>query len=191
MKLQRSRYLIDTRLQIRYALLFVAISLISNILSVTAFNVLALKQLDTLMWSTHISINSTDDLIRPLFFFVNIINFVFVAALLVLIGFLMLKKTSGPLIRMTRDIRKVTGGDLSSRIVLRQKDDFRDVADELNQMTGELRERFSGLKDKYEELSRSLQMIRKGTSKKDSINNYDSILKSIEAVETELNKLEL
>jgi len=191
MKLQRSRYLIDTRLQIRYALLFVAISLISNILSVTAFNVLALKQLDTLMWSTHISINSTDDLIRPLFFFVNIINFVFVAALLVLIGFLMLKKTSGPLIRMTRDIRKVTGGDLSSRIVLRQKDDFRDVADELNQMTGELRERFSGLKDKYEGLSRSLQMIRKGTSKKDSINNYDSILKSIEAVETELNKLEL
>lgn len=192
MKLKRRRYIIDSRLQIRYALLFVLVSLISNILAVTAFNSLALKQLDTLIWSTHISINSTDELIRPVFIFINVINFIFVAVLLVLTGFLMMKKTSGPLIRMSRDIRKVTDGDLSSRIQLRQKDDFRDVADELNRMTGKLSERFSGIKEKYEVISGSLQMSGKGISKKeDSINNYNSILERIDRVEAELNKLEL
>lgn len=192
MKLKRRRYIIDSRLQIRYALVFVLVSLISNILAVTAFNSLALKQLDTLMWSTHISINSTDELIRPIFIFINVINFVFVAVLLVLTGFLMMKKTSGPLIRMSRDIRKVTDGDLSSRILLRQKDDFKDVADELNRMTGELSERFSGIKEKYEGISGYLQLSGKGVSKKeDSINNYNSILQSIDGVEAELNKLEL
>jgi methyl-accepting chemotaxis protein len=192
MKLKRRRYIIDSRLQIRYALLFVLVSLISNILAVTAFNSLALKQLDTLMWSTHISINSTDELIRPIFIFINVINFVFVAVLLVLTGFLMMKKTSGPLIRMSRDIRKVTDGDLSSLIVLRQKDDFKDVADELNRMTGKLRERFSNLKEMYEGISGPMERLGKGVStKEDSKNNYNSILKSIDGVETELNKLEL
>jgi methyl-accepting chemotaxis protein len=192
MKFNRRRYINDTRVQIRYALLFVIISLIGNILAVTAFNLLALKQLDILMWSTHISITSTDELVRPVFIVVNVVNFVFVAVLLGLTGFLMLKKTSGPLIRMSRDIRKITEGDLSSRIALRQKDDFKDVADELNRMTGELRERFINLKDKYEGLSGSLLMIGKDISKKeDSINDYNSILKNIDGVETELNKLEL
>lgn len=192
MKLKRRRYIIDTKLQIRYALLFVIISLISNILAVAAFNSLALKQLDTLMWSTHISVNSTDELVRPFFIFVNAVNFVFVAVLLLLTGFMMMKKTSGPLIRMSRDISRVTEGDLSSRIVLRQKDDFKDVADELNRMTEKLRERFSGIKEKHERLSGSLQILRKEDSnKEDSINNYNLIFKNIDGVETELNKLEL
>ncbi|MBI5666277.1 MAG: methyl-accepting chemotaxis protein [Nitrospirae bacterium] len=192
MKLKRRKYIIDSRVQIRYALLFVVISLISNTLAVTAFDTLAMKQLDTLMWSTHININSTDELVRPIFIFINVINFVFVAVLLALTGFMMMKKTSGPLIRMSRDIRKVTDGDLSSRIVLRQKDDFKDVADELNRMTGELRERFSDIKEKYEGLSGSLHKIGKDAGKKEGpINDYDSLLRNIDEVETELNKLKL
>jgi len=191
MKHKRRRYIIDTRLQIRYALLFVLISLISNMVAVAVFNVLALKQLDALMWSTHISINSTDELVRPVFMFVNAANFLVVAVLLLMTGFLMIKKTTGPLIRMSRDIRKVTDGDLTATVVLREKDDFKDVAGELNSMTGQLRERFSNLKEHYEEISGPVQLLGEtAVSGADTVKTCDAILKGIEGMEAELGRME-
>lgn len=191
MKHKRRRYIIDTRLQVRYALLFVIISLISNLVAVAAFNSLAIKQLDTLMWSTHISISSTDELVRPIFIFVNAANFIVVAVLLLLTGFLMIKKTTGPLIRMSRDIKKITDGDLTTSVVLRQKDDFKDVAQELNTMTGQLRVRFADLKERCSRISGPIQQLgNKAVSKEDSVKTYDAILREIEGLESELGRLE-
>ena len=192
MKFKRRQYINDASLQIRFTLFFVLAALIGNILAVAAFNNLAVRALDTLMWSTHISVASTDELIRPIFIYVNVINFVFVTALLVLTCYLMMKKTSGPLLRMSNDIKKVTGGDLTSRIVLRQKDEFKDVADELNSMTEELRKRFAGIKGQYKGISESVGILEKGSSsKEDSIRSYNLILNKIEGIEKEINKFEL
>ncbi|MEW6599612.1 MAG: methyl-accepting chemotaxis protein [Nitrospirota bacterium] len=190
MKLNRRRYINDAGVQIRYALLFVLISLISNVIAVTVFNSMALKRLDALMWSTHIGVSSTDEVIRPVFIFVNAVNFIVVALMLVLTGFLMMKKTSGPLIRMTRDIRKISDGDLTFQIALRQKDDFKDVADELNRMTDSLREYFTELKNRYEGIAGPMRMLGKEAGAKvDSASACDSVIRDIEVLESELKKL--
>ncbi len=191
MKTRRRQYIIDKKLQMRYTLFFILISLIGNVLAVAVFNMLAMKQLDTVLWSTHISISSTDELIRPIFFSVNIINFLFVTLLLILTGVLMLKKTSGPLFRMSRDIRKITSGDLSARIELREKDDFQDVADALNSMTENLGKKFLYLKEKFEGVSGAVKMLEKGDETRDAaIKKYDAVLQHIEEVEKEINRFE-
>ena len=189
MKFKRRKYLNDVRLQMRVSLLFILIALIGNTISLTVFNSLVFKGFDTILWSTHISIESTDELVRPIFLSVNIFNLIFITVLLILSGYVMVKKTSGPLYRMSQDIKKIAGGDLSCTVVLRQKDDMKDVADELNTMTGRLRERFTAIRDNYDRISESVKMLEKSEgNRNESLNYCASILKDIDLLEEELGK---
>lgn len=192
MKLKRRTYIIDTRLQMRFAFYFIVISLLGNIAALTVFNALSLRQLDTLVWSTHISAASTEQLITPIFMYVNVVNFFFVTIMLILAGILMVKKTSGPLYRMSKDIMQVSKGDLSSRIVLRHKDDFRDVALALNRMIEKTGERFADIKETYTGISVLVEILKHGTgNRQDAIRSYNSLLERIEEVEKKIDAFEV
>ena len=192
MKYRRRNYMINSGLQMRYSFLFIIVALLGNICAVGAFNLLSLKKLEATRWSTHLNVESTGELLYPVFLYINIGAFLFISLLFILIGAWMLRKTTGPLIRMSKDISRVTEGDLSSQIVLRQKDEFKDVADELNVMTENLKGRFINIKDKYESISRSVAMLEKDTGERDAASTaYSSILKNIEGLEEEINKFRL
>jgi len=184
--------MINSGLQMRYSFLFIIAALLGNICAVGAFNMLSLKKLEAARWSTHLNVESTGELLYPVFLYVNIGAFLFITLLFIIAGIWMLRKTTGPLIRMSKDISRVTEGDLSSQIVLRQKDEFKDVADELNIMTESLRGRFIHIKDKYESISRSVAMLEKDHGDRDAASStYSSILKNIEGLEEEINKFRL
>ncbi|MBI4682078.1 MAG: methyl-accepting chemotaxis protein [Nitrospirae bacterium] len=134
MKFRRRKYINDTKLQIKFVSAFVIVCLLCSILTSVVFNYLAMKKLESLMWSTHINIKSTDELLGPLFMNINIINFLFVAALLIITGLWLIRKITGPLYRMLKDVRKVASGDLSSGMTLRQNDELKDTAYELDAM---------------------------------------------------------
>ena len=191
MKYRRRNYMINSGLQMRYSFLFIIAALLGNICAVGAFNMLSLKKLEAARWSTHLNVESTGELLYPVFLYVNIGAFLFITLLFIIAGIWMLRKTTGPLIRMSKDISRVTEGDLSSQIVLRQKDEFKDVADELNIMTEKLRGRFINIKDKYESISQSVAMLEKGSGDKEAATTYNLILKDIEGLETEINKFRL
>ncbi len=192
MKFKRRRYIVDAGLQMRFTLLFVLVSLLGNVVAVAAFNFFALRKLEPLMWSTHISAKTTGELIGPLFVYVNIINFLFVSVLLIIAGIWMIRMTSGPLYRMSKDIMRVTNGDLSARITLRQKDMLKDIACELNIMVKSIRERFNIISEKYMGISKSIGGLKKEISNTGtSIKDYNSIPKNIESLETEMNSFKL
>ena len=188
MKIRRRKYFINARLQMRFAVFFLIISLVGNIAAVAAFNMLAMDKIDALLWSSHIDITSTNELVGPLFIQVNLINLAFVTVLLLLTGTWMMKRTTGPIYRMSQDIKTFTEGDLTSRIILRNKDEFADVAGELNNMAESLRERFAGIRDRYSSISESTGALIKGDgNKEEALRNCDLILKSIEELETEIS----
>ncbi len=192
MKFRRRKYVINSGLQMRFSFLFIIVALLGNILAVGAFNILSLRKLDAARWSTHLNVESTGELLYPVFLYVNVGAFLFITLLFIILGVWMLRKTTGPLIRMSKDINGVTDGDLSSQIVLRQKDEFKDVADELNIMTEKLRNRFVNIKDKYESISQSVTMLEKDpVDKEATISTYHLTLKNIEVFEAEINKFRL
>ncbi len=192
MKFRRRKYVINSGLQMRFSFLFIIVALLGNVLAVGLFNILSLKKLEAARWSTHLSVESTGELLYPVFLYVNIGAFLFITLLFIIIGAWMLRKTTGPLIRMSKDINRIAEGDLSSQIVLRQKDEFKDVADELNIMTEKLRERFINIKDKYESITQSVAILEKGHGDKEAtVTTCNSILKNIEGLEAETNKFRL
>jgi len=184
MKFRRRNYIINKKMQLRYSLLFVLASFAGSILAVTLFNTLAVRRLETLIWKSHLNIQSTGEVIKPLALYVNIADFLFVLLLLVLIGSWMIRKTSGPLFRISRDIDQIGSGDLSRNIVLRRKDEFKDVADDLNSMTGKLRKSFFEIREGYTLVSESVRHLKEvsgsGEDTTDTVNKIESQLAAVE-----------
>lgn len=192
MKFRRRKYLINTSMQIRYSVLFVFIAILGNICAVALFNTLASKKLDSIIWSTHINVESTDQLIGPLFIYVNAAIFAFITILLILSGIWMIRNSSGPLYRMAKDINKIAEGDLSTNISLRGKDEFQDVAIDLNHMTEKLRTDFSSIKENCLNISKSLGRLKTSIDAgKVPDSNYDTVLENINDLKSGLNKFQL
>lgn len=173
----------------KVTLVFLLISLLGSMVSTFTFNFFAMRKFEALMWSTHISVNDTGEIIRPLFVYINIANFLFLSVMLVIAVVWMMKIKSGPIYRMNRDITKVADGDLSVNINLRQKDEFQDVAAVLNDMTGKIRERFGVIIGTYADVSQSLSKLKGGTE--DAERAYGPVLRNISELEAELRKFKV
>jgi len=191
MNWRRRRYLIDSSFQIKLILTFLLISLIGTLIVVAAFNSFALDELEKQIWSVHISAQSTGEILGPLFLRVNIASIVLVAALLIAGALISTKRTSGPLYRMSKDIRKIAGGDLSTTVSLREKDEFQEVAETLNSMAGTLRSEFTSIANTYTDISRQLAALeRPGAAGEIAPKDYEALLKDISRLEERLNRFE-
>ena len=156
MKYRRRRYIVSSGFQWRFVLGFVAAALMGSVVATALFNSFALKRLEELRWSAFVTVQSTGEVLKPLFIYANLFSFIFVAVLLVITGVLMIRKVNGPLYRIAEDLKMIGEGNLSSAIILRKRDEFRDVALALNEMLETLRVRFSDLRERYEEISQQL-----------------------------------
>jgi len=135
---------------------FVLVALTGSAVATALFNLFALRRLEVLRWSAFVPVQSTGEVLKPLFIYVNLFSLLFVAVLLVITGALMMRKVSGPIYRIAEELKMIGEGNLSSEIILRKRDEFRDVAIALNEMLEKLRVRFSELKERYEEISQQL-----------------------------------
>jgi methyl-accepting chemotaxis protein len=188
MKFRRRKFLINAGLQMKITMLFIIVSLVGSIAATVAFNYYAMKDLEAVMWSTHISVKDTGEIIRPLFLYVNIIDFLFVFIMLVIAVVWMMKKTTGPLFRMSKDITKVADGDLSVVLALRQKDEFQDTAYELDNMITGMRDRFRAIKEKYYSVSGSLKGLKSTDA---SGKACEAVLRDIDNLKEEIKNFEI
>ncbi len=186
---KRRKYIVDKRFQGKFILFFVIISSFISIVATVVFNHIALKRLESIMWSAHISVKTTDEVIGSLFIYVNIIAFLVVSFLLILTGIWMVRKTSGFLYMISKNIMRVANGDLSVSIDLGQKDEFNDVVSSLNDMIKKLRERFFNIKQQYGEISAYIRDIERIYAKDTPEREYlQKVLKRLETLRENLQQ---
>ena len=145
MKFRRHRYLIDAVFQSKVILTFIAVSFLGSLVAVTLFNYITLKKLDVLMQSSHISVQSTGEIISPVFVQVSIVAFVFVAALMIITAMMIIRRVAKPLYNMSVDIKNAAHGDLTVEPSLKQKGEFRDTAVDLDLMLKSIRQKFKSI----------------------------------------------
>jgi methyl-accepting chemotaxis protein len=159
LKLRRRQYINDAGYQMKIVIVFVMITLLVNIISIGVFNYIALQQMEDVIWSSHINIKTTGEIMNSLFIYVNMINVCFITCMLVLMGYWMIRKTAAPLMSMSADIHNMTGGDLMSAIALRKKDEFQDVAVEIDTMRESMRGRIERISAQHNEVSASIKKL--------------------------------
>jgi methyl-accepting chemotaxis protein len=150
---KRKIYFIKKDFQSRFILRFAAVATVWSAASVLLFFYLANKKLEEIRYSSHIDIATTSELLLPVTIGSLAVSLLIFAGILGYAIHTLLHKLSGPLGQLRRDIARIEGGDLTSDIILREKDEFQDLAADLEEMRKELRARIARIKEQQAALS--------------------------------------
>lgn len=91
---------------------------------------------------------------------------------------------AGPVYRMERVVRGIGEGDLTNFIKLRQRDELKDLADSMNEMTLGLRNKVINIKENFEEVRNNFEGLRsslpdnKFVEISQKLNNIDETLQN-------------
>ena len=157
---RRRNYFTKKGFQSRFMLRFIAASVLANVLTVTVFIFLARKKIDGLLFSMRLPSVSAGALLSSEAFFASIVAVVSVSLLFLWLARGMYDKISGPLHRIRADFHTISKGDLSCRVTLRDMDEFKDFAGEINTMVEALDGRFAALKSSADELAKFSKALR-------------------------------
>ena len=189
MGLRRKRFILDAGFQWRFVICFIAVALMGSVAATLSFNIVAMEVLEELQWSVHLKAPSTADVLRPLFLYINLFNVIFVLTLLTITGVWMLRRLKGPIYRITQNLKMIAAGNLSSAIVLRQRDEFKDVAEALNEMLNRTRERCTRCREKYKEISQALSELEMAYAREEPVKEAgERIIQSIQTMRNDLSQ---
>ncbi|MBL7157364.1 MAG: hypothetical protein ISS92_04265 [Candidatus Omnitrophica bacterium] len=133
---KRTRYIVKAKFQMKYVGLLLLVALASAAISGY-----------TIYYNSWVLLGEKLANVYPqgrlmeIFKSVNIklaVSMVFVSMLCIGIGILVSHKIAGPVYRMIRFLDDLTAGDYSKRLVLRRKDELKDLAEAINRLTVEL-----------------------------------------------------
>lgn len=169
---KRRTYYIKNSVQSKFIFRFVAISLVGGIAAVTAFNFLAYKKIDSVLYSMRLPNISPGGLLWNEMIYTNVFVVLFILVVFAFTARSLFNKVHGPLKKLTNDIKRMEEGDLSQEISLRQNDEFTDFAGDLNTMAKELNQQFS-------EIRSANDTILANASKIDQSDNKEALLAAI------------
>jgi methyl-accepting chemotaxis protein len=177
----RKIYLVKKDFQSRFILRFVITTTVWAAVTVSLFTLMAGKRLEEFLYSPHINIKTTAELLMPSAVHAHIISLLFFVALLVYAIRSLWKKLAGPLYSLKKDITRITLGDLVSGVALRGDEEFQDLASDLDRMRGELRDKFVRLKEREEELSVAVSTLDRAALKGAASSDHVSVIREATA----------
>lgn len=183
---KRKTYIINKSFQGRFVLRFIVPAVIGSLLAVILFNILAYKKIDAILYSMKMPTAFTSNIIFKEIVYANIFAAIIITVILFFSSTRLLYRIKHSLNRIRVEIMKVTHGDLRSKINLRGKDEFKDLADKLNRMVAELNYHFSDIKNLVDNMSELAVEIEK-TKEKHNIGEISKYTDSL--IDNRLSKL--
>jgi len=186
----RRNYFIDRNLQTRYIVLMVLVLIVHTLIVLAA------------VFSPYILMLSFDyppdtrTEAAQAFLLVHGNAWPVIGGFIIFVGFLTLFVThriAGPIFRIKRGIRDLADGRLNETIHLRKKDEFQDIAEELNALAARFRDSFSLLKEKSSLLARDIEELEQEIRDKkldETMGRHiiDNIQESREAIQAILDR---
>jgi len=144
---KRRTYYIKNSAQTKFISRFVIISLLGGTIALAVFNFIAYKKIDAVLYSMRLPKASGGGLLWSEMLYTNIFVIVFILIAFAITARGLFNKIHGPLKKMTHDINRMTNGELNFTVSLRQKDEFADIAGELNLMVATLQQRLLAMRE--------------------------------------------
>jgi len=146
-KYQRKTYYIKNSAQSKFIFRFVSISILGGILAVSGFNFLAYKKIDAVLYSMRFPKISASGLLWNEMIYTNIFVIVFIILVFFITARALYNKVHGPLKKLTNDFKRIEDGDLTLDIALRENDEFRDFASDLDGLVKNFNKSFSEINE--------------------------------------------
>ncbi len=138
---KRKTLYIKKSFQFNFILKFCLILLAGILISTALIFILSQGTLTSSFENSKLVIKNTNQAILPIVLLTNLITLGIITIAAILVTLFISHRIAGPLFRFEADLRKISEGDLKVKISLRKKDQFFDMADAINQMTGSMHKR--------------------------------------------------
>jgi methyl-accepting chemotaxis protein len=183
---RRKKYFIKPGFQSRLTAIFILIVIIvANIVGALVYGFSVQKLEDKLVEESKLPIDSKQlgQALLPGVIIAELISIFVVAFICIFVT----HTIAGPVYRMERVVRNIGEGDLTHFTKLRPKDELKDLADAMNDMTMGLRNKVIHLKENLAQIHESLDTA-KSSGKTDKLSNA---MDAIETMEESLNSFTL
>jgi methyl-accepting chemotaxis protein len=176
---KRKIYFIQKDMQSRFILRFAVAVTSWAAMTMLLFAYFAGKKLDDVRYSSHIDIQSTMELLFPITFGTQAVSMLIFIGILAYAIRSLWQKLSSPLYAVKKSMEKIAGGDLTNKVVLRKKDEFQDLATDLEGMRLGLREKIDRIKQQQQAISLAANNISNAILIGESASPYIVSLQSI------------
>ena len=144
--IKRKQIFINKEFQTRFILKFILILILSAAISICLTLVNTQDTLTSSFANSKLLIQNTSLAIMPSVIYTTIITTVLTGLIVILVTLLVSHKIAGPMFRFEKDIDRIVQGDLKSRISIRKKDQFQELAISLNRMVESLNNNLSDIR---------------------------------------------
>ena len=150
---KRKNYFVKKDFQVRFILKFCLLLFIGVILSTGLLFLFSQDSLTSSFQQSRLEIKNTSIAILPSVMYTNLITLGLITLGTIIVTLLVSHKIAGPLFRFEKELDAISTGDLTKRVVLREKDQGKEMAETLNVM-------ISSFHDKITDIRKDLNAIK-------------------------------
>ncbi|MCK5164009.1 MAG: methyl-accepting chemotaxis protein [Desulfobacula sp.] len=187
---KRRNYFINKEFQGRFIFNFFLLATIGSLLFVSVFSFFSSNTLSIAYDNYHLQLGVT-----PGILFKNILSaqwlfVVFGGGIVIIVTLFLTHRVAGPFYRFERTLDEMIEGDISNKIILRQKDEGKDLAQKINAFNFILEDKLSLIENFNSDIkvsSLELKNALKYSDIKNSTSLLDEILDSQKNIQTMIN----
>lgn len=168
---KRSKYFIKKKFQAEIILKFSMVLFIGILLSTALLFLFSQDTLTSSYANSGLEIKNTGTAIMPAVILTNLITLGIISIFSIIVMLFISHKIAGPMFRFEKDLKRVSKGDLTVKVNLRKKDQFKDMALGLNQM-------IQSMYTKVMYIDTQLSKIQKSHNENKKINEEITLLRS-------------
>jgi len=185
-KIKRRVYLIKTRFQLKYTglillFMFIVAWVVGSTVYYTGWLLMGEKLANVYPQGRLVAIMRMINMTL-------ILRIILVAPLVALVSIFLSHRVAGPIYRIEKFLKSVAKGDLSIKLHLRKGDELQDLADAINEMTDDLKNRVHKLKALMNMTNLELERLRRILGK--DIPDINIIKTEVEEVARSVKELE-
>lgn len=157
---RRRNYFIKKKFQLDFSIKFLIIIVIEAILAIGLFLYLSKGTLTTGYFGSELKIARTYDFFLPTLLFSNLIIVGVTGVIGVVVLIFLSHRLAGPLYRFERVLSDLSKGDLTQRFKLREKDEFVELQNSINELTNAMDGNVGNIKAGIGEISKLLSQMQ-------------------------------
>lgn len=156
---KRRIYFIEKKFQTKFILNFCLLVVLGGLLTIGILYCLAMHSTTVSIVNSRVVVRSTADFLLPVLIQTVLIVTVLIGFAAIVTTLFVSHKIAGPLYRCKSVISTLSRGDFSNDFKIRRFDQLKDLADSLNNMIKQIREKISQLKSNFISLKNELENI--------------------------------
>lgn len=157
-RFKRKHIFIEKKFQIKFISIFIVILILGSFVSGALLYFLSNQELGRSFYSAHSRIKNLWEILLPAVLTTSFTTVIMISLLAVFVVLFLSHKIAGPLYRFEKSLEEVGKGNLSLYTKLRDDDEIKPVAKTFNQMTTDLNQKISKIK---EETGDTLKLVKK------------------------------